>query len=302
MTDRLLALRTFVRTARAGSLSAAARVLRLSQPSVSRILAQLEQEVGAALLTRTTRGITPTEAGAEYLARIEPLLAALEEADHAVRGTGELRGVLRVALSVSFGARVVVPRLAEFLERHSALRIELAMSDARQDMVSDGFDVALRIGSLPSPSVVIRKVAEAPRMLVASPDYVERCGRPQAPGDLVSHALILGPGGSGPRSWAFSRNGGLTSVRVEGRLTITANEGATAAAVAGLGITNTSIWACKQELERGDLVRLLEDWPMEPAQLHALYPLGRAASPAARAFVDFIAAQLQTSRRDLRSA
>ena len=162
MTDRLLALRAFVRTARSGSLSRAARDLGLSQPSISRILAQLEAEVGARLLVRTTRAVTLTEAGADYLARVEPLLTALEEADHVVRGTGELRGVLRVAVSSSFGVREVIPRLPKFLERHPALRIDLGISDQRQDLVVDGVDVALRLGSLPDSSVVARKLAEAP--------------------------------------------------------------------------------------------------------------------------------------------
>ena len=299
MTDRLLALRTFVRTARSGSLSSAGRVLRLSQPSVSRILAQLESEVGAALLSRTTRGIVLTEAGAEYLERIEPLLAALEEADHAVRGTGELRGGLRVALSVSFGTRVVVPRLSDFIARHSALKIELGMSDARQDMISDGFDVALRIGSLPSPTAIIRKVGQATRLLVASPAYIERKGMPKAPGELATHSIILGPGGSGPRIWEFTSQGGPTSVCVESRLRISANEGATAAALAGLGIANTSIWGCDQEIARGDLIRLMEDWPMEPAEVYAIFPPGRSATPAARAFVDWLASQMQTNRPDI---
>src|SRR5271155_3145985 len=166
MTGRLLALRAFVRTAHSGSFSRAGRELGLSQPSVSRILAQLENEVGAALLMRTTRRVTLTEAGADYLARIEPLLSGLEEADHAVRGTGELRGVLRIALSSSFGVREVIPRLPKFLDRHPALRVDMGISDQRQDLVVDGVDVALRLGPLPDSSAVARKLAEAPRVLV----------------------------------------------------------------------------------------------------------------------------------------
>src|SRR5271169_2001681 len=172
MADRLLALRTFVRAAHSGNFSRAGRELGLSQPSVSRILAQLEKEVGAALLVRTTRAVTLTDAGADYLARIEPLLSALEEADHAARGTGELRGVLRIALSSSFGVREVIPRLPEFLERHPALRIDLSVSDARQDLVVDGVDVALRLGLLANSAATARKLAQAPCLLVASPVYL----------------------------------------------------------------------------------------------------------------------------------
>ncbi len=289
MTDRLLALRTFVRTAHAGSFSRAARDLGLSQPSISRILARLETEVGAKLLVRTTRAVALSEAGADYLGRIEPLLSALEEADHAARGTGELRGLLRIAVSSSFGVREVIPRLPKFLERHPALRVDLGISDQRQDLVVDGVDVALRLGSLPDSSAVARKLAEAPRVLAASPAYLERRGRPRNPEDFASHAMIIGPG---PNAWTFTKNGQRISVRVEGQLTTAANEGAVAGAVAGLGITLTSFWGCRAEIERGDLIRIMEDWAMDPVEVHALFPPGRAASPAARAFIDYLAPQL----------
>ena len=292
MTDRLLALRAFVRTAHSGSFSRAGRELGLSQPSVSRILAQLEKEVGAALLIRTTRAVTLTDAGADYLARVEPLLSALEEADHAARGTGELRGVLRVALSFSFGVREVIPRLPKFLERHPALRIDLGINDARRDLVVDGVDVALRLGPLPDSSVVARKLAQAPRLLVASPAYLRLRGRPRNPGDLAAHAVIIGPGGTGPNTWSLTKNGRRTSVQVEGRIRTAANEGATAGAVAGLGLAVTSLWGCRAELERGDLEKVMADWTMDPMELHALFPAGRAASPAARAFIDYLASQL----------
>jgi DNA-binding transcriptional LysR family regulator len=292
MSDRLLALRTFVRTAHSGSFSRAGRELGLSQPSISRILAQLESEVGARLLVRTTRAVALTEAGADYLARIEPLLSALEEADHAARGTGELRGLLRIALSSSFGVREVIPRLPKFLERHPALRIDLSINDQRQDLVADGVDVALRLGVLSDSSAVARKIGEAPRVVVASPAYLQRRGRPRDPADLAAHVVIVGPGGTSLNAWTFLRDGRRLSVRVEGRLTTPANEGAVAGAVAGLGVTLTSTWGCRAEIERGDLVPLLEDWEMDPVEAHALFPAGRAASPAARAFVDYLAPQL----------
>jgi DNA-binding transcriptional LysR family regulator len=294
MTDRLLALRAFVRTAHSGSFSRAGRELGLSQPSVSRILAALEAEVGAALLLRTTRRVMLTDVGADYLARVEPLLSALEEADHAARGTGELRGVLRIALSSSFGVREVIPRLPEFLERHPALRIDLGVNDARQDLVVDGVDVALRLGLLRDSALVSRKLAEAPRLLLASPAYLESRSRPRGPADLAAHAVIVGPGGAGPDAWTFVKSGRRVSIRVEGRVTTAANEGATAAAVAGLGITATSLWGCRAELDRGALVRVMQDWAMEPVELHALFPAGRAASPAARAFIDFLAPLLRS--------
>lgn len=292
MSDRLLALRAFVRTAHSASFSRAARELGLSQPSISRILAQLESEVGARLLVRTTRAVTLTDAGADYLARIEPLLSALDEADHAARGTGELRGVLRIALSSSFGVREVIPRLPKFLDRHQALRIDMAIADHRQDLVVEGVDVALRLGPLPDSSAVARKLAEAPRIVVASPAYLNRRGSPREPGELAAHAVIIGPAPIGPNAWTFSKEGRRVSARIEGRLTIAASEGAIAAAVAGLGITVTSLWACRAEIERGELVRIMKDWEMAAVELHALFPSGRAASLAARAFINYLGPQL----------
>ena len=169
MSDRLFALRLFVRVARIGSFSRAGREAGLSQPSASRIVAQLEHEVGAALLTRTTRAVTLTETGSDYLMRIEPLLAALEEADHAARGTGELRGVLRIALSSSFGTREVIPRLPVFMQRHPGLRIDLLVSDRHQELVRAGVDLALRLGALADSTATARQLGAQPRLLVASP-------------------------------------------------------------------------------------------------------------------------------------
>lgn len=191
-----------------------------------------------------------------------------------------------------FSRELDAPRLPKFLERHPALRIDLGINDARRDLVADGVDVALRLGPLPDSTAVARKLAQAPRLIAASPAYLKLHGWPRNPGDLAAHAVIIGPVGIGPNAWSFTKDGRRTSVRIEGQLTTAANEGATAAAVAGLGITLTSLWGCRAELERGDLAQIIEDWTMEPMELHALFPAGRAASPAARAFIDYLAPQL----------
>ena len=154
MSDRLSALRLFVRVARAGNFSRAAREVGLSQPTASRIIATLEKEVGALLFTRSTRALALTEAGAEYLGRVEPALAELEEADHAARGTGELRGIIRVAASSSFTVHVVIPRLDDFLRHHPKLRLVLLINDQRQALISEGVDVAFRFGPLADSTLV----------------------------------------------------------------------------------------------------------------------------------------------------
>jgi DNA-binding transcriptional LysR family regulator len=293
MNDRLTTLRLFVRVARAGSFSKAGRELGLSQPSVSRIVAGLEREVGVALLTRTTRAMTLTEAGADYLARIEPILAALEEADHAARGTGELRGILRVGLSSSFAVREVIPRLHAFMARHPALRIDLLMNDQRQDLVSEGVDVALRFGVLTDSSATARPIARSPRLLAAAPAYLAQHGAPENPAALAEHAVIVGPAGPGPDVWTFQREGRAVSIRVEGRLTISLNEGVMAAAVAGLGIANTALAGCRTEIADGALVPVMVDWRLEPVEINAVFAAGRAAKPSARAFADYLSDALR---------
>ena len=284
MSDRLSALRLFVRVARAGNFSRAAREFGLSQPSASRIVATLEGEIGASLFTRSTRALALTEAGAEYLARVEPVLAALDEADHAARGTGELRGVIRVAAASSFMVHAVIPMLPDFLKDHPRLRVELLMNDLRQALISEGVDVAFRFGPLDDSTATARRLGSIQRVLVASPAYLRRAGRPKVPADLSSHALLVGP--MAADRWTFEKNGRQVSLRPEGRVVVSANEGAVAAAVAGLGIASTGIIAADKPLANRKLVRVLPDWETGSVEVHAVFPAGRATKAAARALAD----------------
>jgi len=268
----------------------------MSQPSVSRIIADLERDVGVALFTRTTRAVKLTESGSNYLARIEPLLVSLEAADQDVRGTGELRGVLRIALSSSFSVREVIPRLPVFMRRHPNLRIDLLVDDTHQELVSEGVDVALRLGKLSDSSATARRLGTAPRFLVSSPKYLREAGTPKNPGELLKHSLIVGPGGNRSSNWVFHRNGKRSSIRIQGHLTSSSNEGAVAAAMAGLGIVATVIWGCRAEVERGSLVSVLSGWTMDTVELNAVFPAGRAAKPSARGFADYLAASLVNSQ------
>lgn len=284
MADRMSSLRVFVRVARTGSFSRAARELGISQPSASRTIAVLEKDIGATLFTRSTRALSLTEAGAEYLTRVEAALAALDEADHAVRGTGELRGLLRIAASSSFTEHMVIPRLGEFLGRNPKLRVALLINDQRQALITEGVDVAFRFGSLGDSSATARRLGSIERVLVASPAYLRRAGRPRAPAELSSHAIIAGP--TGADDWTFGKEGRRVSVCLESRLMVSANEAAVAAAVAGLGIANTGSIASRSEIANGALVRVMPDWQMGSVDVHAVFPAGRSAKVAARALAD----------------
>ncbi len=293
MNDKLLALRLFVSVARTGSFSAAARELDLSQPSVSRVIAALEKEIGAALVTRTTRALKLTDTGIDYLARVEAILASLEEADHVARGSRELRGSLRVTLPSSFGVREIVPLLPGFLARHPLLRVNLLMSDQRQDTLKEGVDLALRMGELADSSATARLIGRTQRLIAASPAYLRANGTPKAPADLASQTAIIGPAGTSAEGWSFQKEGRSVSIRVISRLTVSVNEGAIAAAVAGIGIVTTALWGCRAELASGKLIRLLPDWTMNEVEVHGMFTPGRAPKPAARALVDYLIAELQ---------
>jgi DNA-binding transcriptional LysR family regulator len=289
MADRMMALRVFVRVARLRSFSRVAQELELSQPSISRIVATLEREVGAALFTRSTRALSLTEAGSEYLRRVEPALRSLDEADQVARGTGELRGVLRVAAPSSFADRVLLPRLNEFLASNPKLRIALLINDQRQDLVNEGVDVAFRFGSLGDSTATARRLGRVERIVVASPTYLRRSGRPKVPAELSSHKVIAGPmAGEG---WVFEKDGRRVSLRLEGRLVISANGGAVTAAVEGLGIALTGAVAARNELQNGSLVRVLSDWHMGFVDVHAVFASGRATKAGARALADAIQRQ-----------
>src|SRR3954468_3703996 len=302
MNDRLSALRLFSRAARVGNFSSAGRELGLSQPSASRLIAALEEEVGATLFSRTTRAVTLTDAGATYLMRVEEILAALDEADHEARGTGELRGSLRVGTSSSFVLREIIPRLPAFMEQHPALKIELVANDRYQDLVTEGIDVAFRFGALPDSSATARKIIHLPRILMASPNYLRERGMPTTPSDLAHHSVIIGPAHASP-TFSFRKDGRVVSVRVDSQLAITINEGATASAVAGLGIVASSENSARAELKAGKLVRVLPDWDFGSMEVNALFVNGKTIKPAARAFADFLLRELRAAgqgRRNLR--
>lgn len=293
MNDRFFSLQLFARVARSGSFSVAGREMGISQPTASRIVAALEKQVGVALFVRTTRAVTLTEAGSDYLSRIESVLAALEEADHAARGTGELRGILRVAMSSGSAIRGVLPHLTRFTDQHPGLRIEFILNDDRQDLVGESIDVALRIGVLGDSTAVARKIGTVHRVVVAAHAYLARAGTPSVPGDLAHHAIIVGPAGRGAEGWAFQRDGMSSSVHVEGRFILNGTDAAVAAAVAGLGILSTGDLSVMNELETGQLVRVLPDWKLGSADINVVLPAGRSAKPSARAFSDFVAAAFQ---------
>ena len=288
MTDRISYLRLFSRVARTGSFTAAGKELGISQPSVSRIISNLEKDLGAALFVRSTHALNLTDAGAEYLARLDPILAALEEANHLVGDTGELRGNLRIGSATSFAMREILPRLPEFVADHPELRVDLVLTDSYQGLIDEAIDVAIRWGPLRDSSMVARKITESSRIVAASPGYLERAGTPQHPTDLARHRIIVGPSSASSVGWQFTKEGKKTPVRIESKLVITVNEVTTAAAVAGLGIVSTSALSTQIERESGALVQLLPEWEIGTVEVNAILAGGRNAKASSRAYADYM--------------
>ena len=259
----------------------------MPQSTVSRTIATLEREIGVALLVRTTRAVTVTDTGADFLARIEPILADLEEAEQTVRHSDELRGTLRVGIGTSLAARIVIPHLKPFLDRHPALRVDLLLDDEKQDLVKEGVDVAFRFGALADSTATARKLVTWPRALAAAPSYLCTAPALETPTDLAAHAIIVGPQGVG--DWTFRKGGTTASVRLDGRLRITVLQGAYLAAVEGMGIVLTTLPAFRREFASGTLVQVLPEWDLGTVDVHAVFTSGRAAKPSARSMVAYFA-------------
>lgn len=287
MSDQLAALRLFERVAATGSFSQTAREFNLTQPTVSRMIASLEERLDATLFARTTRAVTLTEAGADYLSRISSVLEALDEADHAVRGDGILRGTLRIGVSSIMASRMLIPILREFSDPHPLLKIELAVSDGRQNLILDHVDLALRFGKLPDSSAIARLVGRWPLIIAAAPCYIERNGSPASPESLADHDFVVA-GPAARTGLTLRQQGREVTVPLRGRFAVTAAEVAVNAGVAGLGIIAATYPSVAREIESGDLVRLLPEWDGGTLEAHAVFPGGQAAKPSARSFVDFL--------------
>jgi DNA-binding transcriptional LysR family regulator len=296
MSDRLQEFRVFVRAAETGSFSRAGRELSLSQPSVSRIIGELEARLGVTLLLRSTRRITVTDAGSLFLDRAREILADIEDAEDAARGLDSLRGTIRLVIPILYGTREIIPRLATFLATHPLLRVELSVADQRQDLVAEGADVAIRTGDLDDSSFGARKLVSLTRMLVASPAYLAARGTPKTPADLAAHDCIFGPGNFGRASWSFRRGDSEISVDVQGRINTDSGPGVFASAVAGLGIAMMSTVMAGDELAAGRLVPLLRGYKLPSVDVHAIFPGGPRPSAKVRALVDFLAGELGKTR------
>jgi DNA-binding transcriptional LysR family regulator len=291
--DRLDELAIFLAIVDEGSLAAAGRKLRRSPPAVTRALAGLEERVGARLLERTTRKSRPTEAGRRLADHAREVVAGYDEVVRDA-GAGPVRGVLRITAPLVFGRRHITPIVASFLDAHPGVRIELVLGDRNLNLIDDGLDVAIRIGELTESSLVVRKIGEVRRVLVASPSYL--AGRPavRMPRDLAVHDVIFTSSRPGPLEWRFAGAPHGHVVRLVPRLIINEVEASLLAVRAGCGIARFLSYQVTDDLASNTLVRLLPDLEPPPLPVQIVVPSSRHLPAKARSFIDHAARALTT--------
>ncbi|RQR35860.1 MULTISPECIES: LysR family transcriptional regulator [unclassified Burkholderia] len=294
--DKFSALRAFVEVAEAGGFSSAGRRLDLAASSVVRAVDALEASLGTALLNRTTRQVTLSDAGSMYYARAKRLLEELAEADALVSDRGdEPSGPLRVSVPVAYGVRRIAPHVAAFLARHPKLDLDLQLTDERVDLVAGRIDVAIRLGeAAPSAEVVARQLATFQRYVVASHDYLDAHGTPATPGELVDHACVRFHFGGDQQAWSFADAHGTTRVLVAGRLKSNHSEVLREAVLDGAGIALLPDWLVDADVQSGRLRRLFETYDVTPdaarSVVTALYLPNQRGSKRVTAFIDFVEA------------
>ena len=249
--DRLAAMETFIYVVETGSFSAAARRLNIGQPAVSKTIAQLEKRLAVSLLLRSTRGLSPTEAGLAFFERARRAIEEANEADNAARGSASgLSGNLRISAAVTFGRLHIVPQLGPFLDQHPQLNIDLMLDDRNINLVEEGIDVALRMGPLSDSGLTARKIADCRRVVLGTPSHFARNGEPTCPADLDQHQGIV-YNLSGGATWAFVRGKEQQTQTLSGRLRVSAAEGLREAVLADQGLTIASQWMFAPELASG---------------------------------------------------
>ncbi len=291
--DRLDELTALVAILEAGSLAAAGRKLRRSPPAMTRLLASLEERLGARLIERTSRRLTATEAGRRLGEQARQVLAGYGDAMRET-AAGEVRGELRVTAPLVFGRRHVTPIVASFLEAYPDTRVELVLNDRSLNFIEEGLDLAVRIGRLADSSLVARRVGEVRRLLVASPAYLARRGAPRKPADLAAHDVIFTSGPPGPLEWRFHRSGREVAVRPTPRLIVNEVDAMLIAVRAGHGIGRPLSYQVADDLAAHSLLRLLPEWEPKPLPVQLVTPSARHLAPKTRAFLDHAARSFAT--------
>jgi DNA-binding transcriptional LysR family regulator len=289
--DRFDEISAFAAVADARSFTQGARRLGVSSAQISKLVARLENRLGARLLNRTTRDVSLTDTGRAYLERARGLLEDFEALEGSVRDQSGPRGALKISAPVSFGANQLMPALLDFAAAYPEVSLDVSSTDRMVNLVEEGFDVGVRIGELADSSLIARKLAAVRLVTCASPDYLQAAGTPAIPEDLVRHEAILDNNMRDPTVWMFGGQSERQEVRVHGRLRLGGADACVAAARRGLGVTITPAFAAADDLRAGRLTPLLCAYEPQLIHVHAVYPHARHLAAKVRVFVDFLAAR-----------
>jgi DNA-binding transcriptional LysR family regulator len=292
--DLFTCMRAFATVAEQRSFTAAAERLGVSRGMATRYVARLEDHLGARLLQRTTRRVSLTETGSAYFERCAQLLLDLDEAE-ALAGSdaAEARGTLRVTAALAFGVRYVAPLLGDYMRRQPRVVVDLSFNDRTVDIVEEGYDLAIRIGNLPSSSLAARRLGTARSLVCAAPAYWRRRGRPEVPEDLAAHDVLQYAYSATGDEWRFVDAAGKPrNVRVRHRLRSNNGEALLRAAASGIGVVQLPTFVVHDALASGELESVLEDFCAPALGIHAVYPARRLLSAKVRSFVDFLAEAL----------
>jgi len=293
----LASLRAFVKVVQTGSFTRAAEALNTQKAYLSRVVTQLEKELGARLLERTTRSLSLTEVGREFFERSVGILSSVEDAERAVqKAQGEPRGVLKLTCGIEFGMLAVSSWIADYLARHPQVRIDADFTGRLVDIVHEGFDLAIRVGPLADSTLTARKLGELGYGLYAAPGYLARRMAPGQPADLVTHETLAFSGGSHQATWMLSQGQKTERVTVQPRLKANNVFAVRDAAVAGLGIAQMPVLVAETAVRTGQLCGVLTDWSLPAVPVHAVFASARYLTPKVRAFIDLAVEAMRTSR------
>ena len=276
-------LRTFVEVADAGGINSAARRLGLAKSIVSRRLLRLEQELGAELLARTTRGAILTEAGVSFRDQAADICARIDAAREEMSPNGDIRGLLRIAGPASVGT-LFAPALADFARRHPALQVHTRFSDQYVDLAAEGFDCAIRVGYMPDSSLIARKIGSLPMQLYASPGYIKENGAPECPGDILKHSAIT----AGTNSWVFSDGDQNFTVHPQGRFKADNAYVLAEAAAADLGIVAMGEMIARPYVEAGKLVPIMTRFRLPDVGIFVVRPPSQHIPRKVRLLIDLL--------------
>jgi DNA-binding transcriptional LysR family regulator len=295
--DKLDAMNAFAKVVAHGSYAEAARALGLTRSAVSKAVMELEQLLGARLLDRTTRRVSPTEAGLSYYERCLDILAQVEETEHQVsRLHDEPKGVLKINGPMSFGVLHLGDAIAAFMAQYPDLKVELMLTDRFIDPVEEGVDVTIRIAELADSSLIARKLAPAHRVLVSSPAYIAAHGAPQTPEDLTRHRWLGYGSTTMPQRWSYVKGDGtMRSLALKPALCSNNGHVLRNAALAGQGIAELPTFLVGCDIAAGALEVVLKDYSRGELGIYALYTPNRYLAAKTRAFIDFLAARFSSN-------